>query len=850
MNKPTDREEQRFAQMLKTVEPDLSPADQAFLDQLKAQSAEAFRAAGGDQPGYLPQPRAIPLRLRLLASLRSHAVQRFALAASVLIAAVAGFAWWSTHHAGIAFAQVVQAVQRVQYCSFTLTITGEGAPSQTMRMMIREGTRLRQELDSAINIIDLENGKFLALVPAEKQAVTGDLKGLPEDAREKWDDYLAHLKKTLAKAEKVEELGFREVAGRNAQGFRITKDGQVSTIWVDPESGLPVESIQTGDGMGTRMCTDFDFRPPMDESLLDLVPPPGYTVMPVSFNLNVQDSSEQDLIEMLRVWTEATGGLFPDSLSMSPKQIEETLAPLGDEIGLLEVTRIVNAIARGAIFLAYAHDPHYVGAGVRLGQADKPVFWHKPKDSQVYRVIYGDLSIREMSADQLPKVDKPAAGPASTAAARTAPAGAAPAVIETVPAKDALDVDPATEIRITFDQDMRLRGYIHLERAEPNSHSSNEIKPVWLDARTFRVPATLRGHSLYVIRLSQWGNTMQFPKSATGKVAQPWTMEFTTGPAAGEPNLTPEQNRAAVEKLRDTLHQEYPQILNGFDLDGQIALYTPQLEPCKGRSSFGLLLQKMLSGLHAPRIQIWPSQSQSLWSNPFGTPVKVSLSLLARVVPNWEQKSDNGNAVYAGRFSDGIGYIYQNWYDGGSDPGKATVLRTITDLADSRALILDLRSCSSASNLKMVEAVASRFIEHPVLYARETPRTTSAVATGEPAKELRLEPSATAPHVAAQLAVLIGPGTTGMSEQLALMLKQAPGCMLIGQKTAGLLGTDEKIDLDNGVHVSLPKYGVTLPDGTDMAEGVRPDIDVPATQDDFAAGRDPVLEAALKVLRQ
>jgi outer membrane lipoprotein-sorting protein len=40
-------------------------------------------------------------------------------------------------------------------------------------------------------------------------------------------------------------------------------------------------------------------------------------------------------------------------------------------------------------------DVHYAGKGVSLGAAEKPIFWYRPKDSQKYRVIYADLSVRD-----------------------------------------------------------------------------------------------------------------------------------------------------------------------------------------------------------------------------------------------------------------------------------------------------------------------------------------------------------------------------------------------------------------------------------------------------------------------
>jgi len=45
----------------------------------------------------------------------------------------------------------------------------------------------------------------------------------------------------------------------------------------------------------------------------------------------------------------------------------------------------------------------YVGKGTTYGDHDTAVFWYKPKDSDNYRVIYADLSVKEVTPDQLPK---------------------------------------------------------------------------------------------------------------------------------------------------------------------------------------------------------------------------------------------------------------------------------------------------------------------------------------------------------------------------------------------------------------------------------------------------------------
>jgi len=39
---------------------------------------------------------------------------------------------------------------------------------------------------------------------------------------------------------------------------------------------------------------------------------------------------------------------------------------------------------------------------VKLGEADKPVCWYRPIDAEQYRVVYGDLHIEDVDAENLP----------------------------------------------------------------------------------------------------------------------------------------------------------------------------------------------------------------------------------------------------------------------------------------------------------------------------------------------------------------------------------------------------------------------------------------------------------------
>ena len=44
---------------------------------------------------------------------------------------------------------------------------------------------------------------------------------------------------------------------------------------------------------------------------------------------------------------------------------------------------------------------------MKLGDADRIIFWYRPEGSEKYRVVYGDLHVGDVAADQLPEKPKP-----------------------------------------------------------------------------------------------------------------------------------------------------------------------------------------------------------------------------------------------------------------------------------------------------------------------------------------------------------------------------------------------------------------------------------------------------------
>jgi hypothetical protein len=134
--------------------------------------------------------------------------------------------------------------------------------------------------------------------------------------------------------------------------------------------------------------------------------PEGYSTLPKAA-LSLTGSTEQDLVEALRLWVYVLDGVFPKDFSTQahmddvPK-IRKKASQLSDEQNMENGMKMI----RGFIFYKFLKDEndwHYVGKGVKLGDAESPVCWYRPESSETYRVIYGDLSVKDVAPENLPK---------------------------------------------------------------------------------------------------------------------------------------------------------------------------------------------------------------------------------------------------------------------------------------------------------------------------------------------------------------------------------------------------------------------------------------------------------------
>jgi len=348
---------------------------------------------------------------------------KVAAAAAIIAIVVVGMHYLgvSPDGAGVVWADVLRNMEASQTVTFTLDTENNdetvghfwGKGTVKIKGPIRrfEGINGRRSKygqsgeETVICMADLSRqNRFVTLYPLKKCADTGDYSGYNPTLLT-YDG----LKKDFHN-ETEESLGEMEINGRKAVGFRIVKDNKEIIVWVDPDTALPIQiESKANDGTETLTLTNITFSVELDDQLFDMTVPDDYLAMNViteEFTIPFE-LKEKYLVEGLKIAAGHRGGKFPTYFGRGrpgqeaiDKFLEEDariVAPIEDDFAIMLATEYFVRLPKGSEW-------QYVGEDVKLGDAKKPVCWWKLPDSKTYRVIYGDLSIRDVEPGDLPKI--------------------------------------------------------------------------------------------------------------------------------------------------------------------------------------------------------------------------------------------------------------------------------------------------------------------------------------------------------------------------------------------------------------------------------------------------------------
>jgi hypothetical protein len=342
------------------------------------------------------------------------------------IAAVIGIVDFSHTITGTnsATAQVIETIRRAVAVRFTKRMAG------IQVRVLEDGDVVREEHpDGTIRIIHYPKGRLLQLDPATRQAIRGTISGgdIPEA-----QSVLALFRDRIT-ARDGAFVGRVRLGVTEADEYRFAgEDGEaVVSVWVDPQSRLPIKAVLQGPewhALRETVFEAFDWNPAFDPGQMAIAVPPGYALDERhTIDVTMTTFAEQRraciaalacgscLTEFLAIYADCFQGRFPDGLDAKAVKIEgwDLMRPRPEEIEIhgeqalpMRVEHVSKQWERllslTSALQSLGREIHYLGKGRSRGDGEGPIAWWQTFEGATCIVVADDLSFSEVAGASPP----------------------------------------------------------------------------------------------------------------------------------------------------------------------------------------------------------------------------------------------------------------------------------------------------------------------------------------------------------------------------------------------------------------------------------------------------------------
>ncbi|MBP7049846.1 MAG: hypothetical protein KBE65_02420 [Phycisphaerae bacterium] len=335
-----------------------------------------------------------------------------AIAAAILITVLLGLYYLggSVDGTSVAWADVLKNFEAARTYMYTREFE-KGDVKEVMVVRVREPYLCRHDyiegnIGCDSGIMNTQTGKQINLYPRTKSATISSEEGYSGHEFREYKDLKRDLRDGTEK-----NLGRARLNGRETICFEIDKADRTITVWADPNTAMPVqiETLTDENGQTRTLMSDIRFDVELDEQLFEI--PTDYCVL----DLDTQqwttpfELTERHLIEGLAVYPKYLDGRFQTRYMGGRPLTDEIEKKCDAEIEKIRTwsEEESHKSALGCAFieqLPEGSDWQYMGEDVKLGDTARAVCWWKPAGSSTYRVVYGDLSIRDVAPEDLPPI--------------------------------------------------------------------------------------------------------------------------------------------------------------------------------------------------------------------------------------------------------------------------------------------------------------------------------------------------------------------------------------------------------------------------------------------------------------
>lgn len=177
-----------------------------------------------------------------------------------------------------------------------------------------------------------------------------------------------------------------------------------------------------------------------------------------------------------------------------------------------------------------------------------------------------------------------------------------------------------------------------------------------------------------------------------------------------------------------------------------------------------------------------------------------------------------------------------------SSAKAADAKKYVEDANGTKGLIIDIRNYPSEF---MVFALGSLLMEKETAFARFTKGDASNPGAFHWTEPVSLRPKT--PHYTGKVIILVDETSQSQAEYTSMAFRSRPGAKVVGSTTAGADGNVSPIPLPGGLGSMISGIGVFYPDKKQTQRiGIVADVEVKPTLGGIRAGRDEVLEEAVR----
>jgi hypothetical protein len=375
-------------------------------------------------------------------------ITKFAVAAVIIVAAIVGIHYFVGEGTRkcCAWERIADNVSQIKTCICNIHIQQSGGPlgqkgqqiETKMYLSSDYGYKMETMLEGKIvqqTYMLADDNAMVMVMPSEKKymriiltdEIRAKSKNQMQDPRTMVSQMVSGMQGQYMELGKdtINGVEVRGIEVNNPPGFQGIYNNFIGRLWVDVATEYPVRmEVEAQIGIGEQqinmiMTMDgFEWGMELAPGIFEPNIPSDYTMLA---EMKMPGQDEASAIEGLRAFAEMTDGNYPSQMNVMTltresaeifgKKIGKTQSGKPSDEQMQEVT--AKAMKMQAPVLFYAkltqngNEPEYYGKDVKAGDANTVLMRWKISEGN-YRVIYGDLSAENVTAEKLKQMEEAA----------------------------------------------------------------------------------------------------------------------------------------------------------------------------------------------------------------------------------------------------------------------------------------------------------------------------------------------------------------------------------------------------------------------------------------------------------